>query len=320
MYKLVSVVIPIYNVEKYIKKTVDSVLKQDYKNIEIILVDDGSSDKSSQIIDELSLVDERIICIHKTNGGVSSARNEGIDIAKGEYIIFIDGDDWVEPDYISYFVNLVEKYKCEIGMNLNNFSEHNNKSSDNKYIISSEKAIEWIYLEKIFVAVWNKIYKTSLLKQYKIIFDESIWYGEGMLFNIDCLQNVKNVAIGEKCVYHQVSNPDSAMRKFNVESNICGIKSLEIQKQHWKIKSKKIESAWKYHRRAFNLSIASGIAKSNIEKNYPELYKECIENLRHSIWVSLKVDIPVKKKLIYIAWALNPMLMVRRCKRNKVIH
>lgn len=102
MSELVSVIIPIYNVEKYILKTVESVMKQDYSNIEIILVDDGSPDDSGKIIDELKAKDSRIICIHKENGGVSSARNAGMDIANGEYVTFIDGDDWVEPNYISY--------------------------------------------------------------------------------------------------------------------------------------------------------------------------------------------------------------------------
>ena len=107
-------------------------------------------------------------------------------------------------------------------------------SSDKEYVVEAEKAIEWIYLGDIFVAVWNKIYKMSFLRDNDILFDEKIWYGEGMLFNIDCLQFIDRVAVGEKCVYHQVNNPNSAMRKFNVDSNLCGIKSLEIQKEHWK--------------------------------------------------------------------------------------
>ena len=96
----------------------------------------------------------------------------------------------------------------------------------------------------IFVAVWNKIYKMSFLRDNDILFDEKIWYGEGMLFNIDCLQFIDRVAVGEKCVYHQVNNPNSAMRKFNVDSNLCGIKSLEIQKEHWKKSNPAILDAW----------------------------------------------------------------------------
>ena len=243
MKKIVSIIVPVYNVEKFIFKTVNSILNQDYKNIEIILVDDGSPDNSARIIDELAKKDNRIVCVHKENGGVSSARNAGLKIATGEYVTFIDGDDWVEPNYVSYLLNLV--------------------ASDREYVVSDEKAIEWIYLGNIFVAVWNKIYSMPFLKKNNILFDEKIWYGEGMLFNIDCLQFVDSIAVGEKSVYHQISNPNSAMRKFNVDSNLCGIRSLEIQKAHWRKSNPAIVDAWNYHRRAFNLSIARGLRHMN---------------------------------------------------------
>lgn len=315
--KLVSVIIPIYNVEKFLYKTVRSVINQDYRRIEIILVDDGSPDASSEIMDELAKTDSRIICIHKENGGVSSARNAGLKIAKGEYVTFIDGDDWVEPNYVSYLMRLVENNSCEIGMNKRNYSEYyNTKSSNKEYVVKAEKAIEWIYLGDIFVAVWNKIYKMSLLKDNYILFNEKIWYGEGMLFNIDCLQFTDRVAIGEKCVYHQVSNPNSAMRKFNVDSNLCGIRSLDIQKEHWKKSNARIVDAWNYHRRAFNLTIVRGLLKSGTEMDYEELYDSCIRNLKSQLWVSLKVRISVREKLSYIAWALFPRMMSMRCKKR----
>lgn len=92
MKKVVSIIIPVYNVEEFIFKTVKSVMNQDYKDIEIILVDDGSPDNSAKIIDELAKRDDRIVCVHKDNGGVSSARNVGLRMASGEYVTFIDGD------------------------------------------------------------------------------------------------------------------------------------------------------------------------------------------------------------------------------------
>ena len=313
---LVSVIVPIYNVEKYIQKTVESLLKQDYENMEIILVDDGSPDNSGKIIDELALKDKRIVIIHKENGGVSSARNAGIKIAKGDYVIFVDGDDWVEKDYVSYFLDLILKFNASIAMNKNNYSEVNNKTTNKKYISSSEEAMEWIYLGTIGVAVWNKMYKMAFLKDNNLLFDESIWYGEGMLFNIDCLQYTDKVAIGEKSVYHQVSNPDSAMRKFNLNSNLCGIRSLEVQKEHWKKKNKKIEEAWAYHRRAFNWSIMGGLARSNMEQQCRVIYDECAKNLRKDLWTSLKVDIPIKEKILYLCLAISPYNMSNRTKRK----
>ncbi|HJA50079.1 MAG TPA: glycosyltransferase, partial [Candidatus Fusicatenibacter intestinipullorum] len=91
----ISVIIPVYNVEKYLKRCLDSVINQTYKNLEIILIDDGSTDNSGKICDEYAQKDERIIVIHKENGGVSSARNKGLDICIGDYISFIDSDDWI---------------------------------------------------------------------------------------------------------------------------------------------------------------------------------------------------------------------------------
>lgn len=142
MKKVVSIIIPVYNVEEFIFKTVKSVMNQDYKDIEIILVDDGSPDNSAKIIDELAKRDDRIVCVHKDNGGVSSARNVGLRMASGEYVTFIDGDDWVEPNYISYLLNLVESNNCQIGMNKNNYSDYNINSSEKEYVVSAEKAIE----------------------------------------------------------------------------------------------------------------------------------------------------------------------------------
>lgn len=164
-----SIIIPVYNVEEFIFKTVKSVMNQDYKDIEIILVDDGSPDNSAKIIDELAKRDDRIVCVHKDNGGVSSARNVGLRMASGEYVTFIDGDDWVEPNYISYLLNLVESNNCQIGMNKNNYSDYNINSSEKEYVVSAEKAIEWIYLGDIFVAVWNKIYSMSFLRKNNIL-------------------------------------------------------------------------------------------------------------------------------------------------------
>ena len=128
MQKLVSIIVPVYNVEKYIDKCVRSLLKQDYGNIEVILVDDGSPDKSGYIIDRLKEEDNRIVVIHQENHGVSSARNAGMAVASGEYITFVDGDDWVDANYVTYFVDLLEKSSCDVVMNKNNYSGCNDIS------------------------------------------------------------------------------------------------------------------------------------------------------------------------------------------------
>ena len=221
---LVSIIVPVYNVEKFVEKCVKSLMNQTHKNIEIILVDDGSPDHSPEIIDRIAAEDQRVHVIHQQNRGVSAARNAGLQCASGEYVMFVDGDDWVDSDYVSYFLMLVSENGSLIGMNKNNYSTGKIKTNEERYVVKAETAIEWIYSDEIFVAVWNKIYSRRLLVDNNISFDPTIWYGEGMLFNIQCLQYVDTVAIGEKSVYHQTFNPDSAMRKFNLKSNLCGIK------------------------------------------------------------------------------------------------
>ena len=284
----------------------------DSVNIEVILVDDGSPDKSGYIIDRLKEEDNRIVVIHQENHGVSSARNAGMAVASGEYITFVDGDDWVDANYVTYFVDLLEKSSCDVVMNKNNYSGCNDISNNNFSVISAEKAIEWIYLGDLFVAVWNKMYRRSVLEENYIKFNEKIWYGEGMLFNVEFLQHVNSVAIGESAVYHQTFNPDSAMRKFNLKSNLCGIKSLELQKEAWIKKNIDIEKAWEYHRYCFNRSIIDGLVRSNMILEYKETYKECVSNLRKNIFLPLKMEKSIKKKIMWCCYFISPRLMAIR--------
>ena len=106
---LITIIIPVYNIEKYLRKCIESVIEQTYKNIEIILVDDGSMDNSGEICDQYKEKDSRILVIHKRNGGLSDARNSAIDIAKGKYLFFLDGDDYIEKDSIEYLYNIITK-------------------------------------------------------------------------------------------------------------------------------------------------------------------------------------------------------------------
>lgn len=311
---LVSIIVPIYNVGQYIEKCIKSIMNQDCENIEIILVNDGSTDDSGAIVDRIAQTDSRVIVIHKSNGGVSSARNSGLDAAKGEYVLFVDGDDYVEPDYVSYFVRLVSQNGCDVAMSRNNYSEDvmNQVEEDSIMLLDSETVIEQIYLGKIFVAVWNKIYRRTFLNQNNLRFNPEIWYGEGMLFNIECLQYTDTVALGEKRVYHQVFNPNSAMRNFNLESNYCGIRSMEIQRALWKKKNDRIERAWKYHYRCFAYSIFSGLVRTGMDAEHKDECCKCKKALREDIMLPIIVDIPIKLKLLYIACAIAPEFVARR--------
>ena len=114
MNNLISVIIPVYNVEQYLSKCLDSVVNQTYKNLEVILVDDGSTDNSGKICDEFALKDNRIIVIHKSNGGLSSARNEGLKFAKGQYVGFVDSDDYIEIGMYEKLLEVSLKYGSDV--------------------------------------------------------------------------------------------------------------------------------------------------------------------------------------------------------------
>ena len=173
---MVSVVVPIYRVEKYLRKCVDSLLQQTYKNIEIILVDDGSPDACPEICDELKKTDDRIVVIHKKNGGLSDARNAGIQIANGTYITFIDSDDYVGIHYIETLVKAIEDGKASVSIcDYNNVYDDMGMEREESIcnIFSNKECIEKIYhpiCHGMEFVAWGKLYKTSLFKNNEILY------------------------------------------------------------------------------------------------------------------------------------------------------
>ena len=309
---LVSIIVPIYNVQKYIDRCIKSLMEQDYENIEIILVDDGSPDESGIIADAYAASDSRILVIHQENRGVSEARNNGLSYANGDYVMFVDGDDWVDKEYVSYFLDLVVKSGTEVAFDLYFHRVDNASKEDEEFLTSAENGIIGIYSGKTDVAVWNKIYKRELLIDKNICFNKDIWYGEGMLFNIEVLQYVENVYIGTKKVYHQTFNPESAMRKFYLESNLCGLRSLELQKEKWIKKNTEIEKQWEYHRYKFYRSILNGIVRSDEVNEYPDTVKKMIKGLRTQILVPLTSERSVLSIINWICFFIFPIHMAKR--------
>ena len=308
---LVSIIVPIYNVEKYIVKGVESLCNQNYKNIEIILVDDGSPDRSPELIDDIAQRDKRVKVIHKTNGGVSSARNVGINHSNGDYIMFVDGDDWVDPSYVSFFVNMIVESNHSIGMNYNYYydSGRTNTDSNDFTIIDKNIAAESIYNGDIFVAVWNKIYSKVFLDKNQIRFNEEIWFGEGMLFNIECLKYTNEIAVCKKSLYHQTPNQESAMRAFNLNSFLCGIKSMELQKQIIKSFSDSVQNAWELHLYGYNRSIIDGLIKTDAVNKHKEVYKKCVRLLRHNIAIPIKYEKRFKTKVVWVLYFISPSII-----------
>lgn len=229
----VSIIIPIYNAQTYLKKCLDSVTGQTLREIEIILINDGSSDNSLNICKEYARKDKRIKVIDKKNEGVSKARNTGLLYAKGEYISFIDSDDWVEPNMIEELYNSATVNNAEFCM-CNFIIESNNKSlyidSDMyKKVLEGNDIKNYLLIplierednqKKHILAVFRgpvgKLFKKDIIEKYNIKFKKDLIIGEDFIFNLEILACTKKVVINEGFYYHYLylSNTNSATTRY----------------------------------------------------------------------------------------------------------
>lgn len=247
MADLVSVVIPVYNTNERFKACFESVLKQKYQYIEVILIDDGSTDTSAQICDMVALSTSEfpVYVIHKPNGGVSRARNLGIDFANGKYLVFIDSDDQVTPDYVSDFMNARENYP-EVGHIWCGFE----LISQNKQFVYSESAPVSFLSRDDFFALAEKmftqgpcyrLYEVPLLREKRITMRENLSFAEDLLFNLEYLDAVR---LQEICIINAANyiyydtDPISLSHKYREdleEINEIVLKNLEYYKDKWGI-------------------------------------------------------------------------------------
>lgn len=270
----VSIIIPVYNTEMYLRKTIDSILNQTYRNIEVILINDGSTDNSGKICDEYVEKDRRIKGIHKNNSGVSASRNLGIDMATGVYIQFVDSDDYIEPKMTE---RLVEALYGEVDLVISSFKKEF-RSGDKKIIRNHLCPIEGLYEKKEFMmnfgelfnngfinSMCNKIYMTDILKEHNLKCVDELSMGEDLLFNLQYLNVSKCISIVKEPLYNYV--------KFNFNSITASVKKeffLNQQMLFEKVRQFLFENNSSNER---NLNF--------IEISYTDSIINCFENIFH---------------------------------------
>ena len=237
-----SIIIPVYNGEKYLKRCVISVIEQQYKDFEIIIINDGSLDKTKKICDELELSDDRIKCIHNSNQGVSISRNIGIKNSKGEFITFIDADDYIKDGiYIDLLATIKEKNLdmifCSYTMNYGNYEEDDVFSWDDKLLLGKEIVkniscnmlsnidINGEYSKVIMGSVCRSIFKRNIIENNKLSFNEKLRFSEDLVFILEYLNFCNRVYTTNKCYYvynKQAEFGVSATQKYlpNLEVNL----------------------------------------------------------------------------------------------------
>ena len=230
----VSVIVPVYNGEKSIERCAGSILNQDYPELELILVDDGSRDRSWEIIQAIAAADHRVKAIHQENGGVSSARNRALAEASGTYVQFADVDDWLPMDATKMLVREIEAQSAELVVGDfyrvvdGNVSEKGSIEMGGALTLQQYANAMMLSPADLYYGVlWNKLYRRDIIEQYSIRMDENISYSEDMIFNLEYLLHVKSVAILKAPVYYyQYTKGSLVDQSLNLSSTIKMKKSV----------------------------------------------------------------------------------------------
>lgn len=265
--EIVSVIVPVYKVEPYLRKCVNSILAQTYKNLEIILVDDGSPDRCGEICDEYARKDPRVKVIHKKNGGLSDARNAGLDICTGQYIAFVDSDDWIEPHMYQRLYELIQQFDADIAYGgISNDVEEDGRiythsvSNYGKTPFSEEKidAMKRFFLSSC--AAWDKLYKAHLFAEIRFPIGE---INEDEAIILPLLDQCNIICYTNEICYHYIKRINSGsitMAPFSVK-----------------------DLAWKKH-------CAANLAY--VRLHYPELEQLAAKRYRSSLmWHITKVSL-----------------------------
>lgn len=304
----ISVIVPVYKVEKYLHRCIDSILSQSFTDFELILVDDGSPDNCGKICDEYAQKDSRVRVFHKPNGGVSSARNLGLDNAKGEWIFFSDADDELLPNAFDILISHIDPHIAYVMAGYTKSNEEGDIiyciDAKGEQVISKTDAITQMFHSTDFQYqgyLWNKLYNYSIISQNQLRFAEDIYFNEDRLFNIVYLLNIKD----KKClyttlpVYNYVYRENSAMyllkRSYNPKfatDLYAFLQALNLLKQSGDEKNIEFCKQAAYHSFRYNLYMMKQF------NSYDEvLAKQMYSKLREQLTLGYIVGNYLKDKI-----------------------
>lgn len=307
--KMVSVIVPVYKSEMFLDKCVQSILSQTYANLELILVDDGSPDNSGKMCDNYAKKDKRVVVIHKENGGTCSARNVGLERVKGQYIMFVDGDDWLAHDCIEYLMRIMQENDADMSMTDCVFTTRNMKqnSVDNIRKLTPEQAACEILYVKTPVGPWNKLYATDIVKNNNLTFSVP-WFGEGLWFSVMAAQYSHTIAYGHRKVYiYRKNNPNSGTTVRNVQHGLNSLNNIEYIKEQLVVKTGKTQNAADWHIWKNNFNLIVFIIGAHAQKEYKDQYIYALRKVKKMMPdVLTNSEVDFKRKAEIIGLSLFP--------------
>ncbi len=311
---IVSFIVPSYNFGAHITECVDSILAQTVSEIEVIVVNDGSTDNTKEILEALAQKDARVRPINKENEGVSKARNTGLLAAKGEYVAFVDADDYLAPDFADYMVNMAKESGSEFCLSLDAFTRKDEDIVSGPIefkVLSPENATALLLSPRIIVGCWNKLFKREWLINNNLFFTTDLFYGEGLQFITSAAQKANSVCVGNRKVYYyRRNNYASATTLFNIEKMYNGLLSLDRIKEGIVKPSQRIDVMWKLHRALFCMGAVVRIEASGKKKEYKQDYNVWLKYLRKETFpLMLKTQVPLYRKLLLLATCVSPKMM-----------
>lgn len=304
----VSIIVPIYNVEKYLHQCVDSLLNQTLREIEVILVDDGSPDSCPRICEEYKKKDTRVKVVHKQNGGLSDARNAGMKLVEGEYVAFIDSDDYVDLHMFEKLYAVAKERNldvcyCDYNFDYDGKTQPANKQKENLFI-DSNKGSNAFLLDmvgplpsypsdvKYLVSVWHGIYKTSIIRDNHIVYEsERLYPSEDLLFHIDFLSRCERVGYLKDAMYYWRFNPASLSRTYSTQKFARYVALLDRVKE--KLDEHFTEKEYKLHYQRCVYSFFRSIVKYEaLGCDEPQVLHRIRERSKHPLMQSLYKDYP----------------------------
>lgn len=305
---MISIIVPVYNVEKYLDKCIESITNQTYKDLEIILVDDGSQDKCPEICDNWVKRDNRIKVIHKKNGGVSSARNIGIESADGEYIGFVDSDDYIDQSMYKILLENLLRNGADISVCSSYFVYENgtqkidSKTSDK--ICNQKEAVELISYT-MNNSLWNKLFRKESI--VKCRFDEEHTFGEDHLFLLQALKNVNKVTFCSRSLYYYVQHKDSITGTKFSKRSFDQIYMKDILLEFVEKNFPYLSSYYKKLCFTARENICRKILLSDSESAYKDGYYDCIRYMNEN-YATIKKHLEKREIIEYKMMCFNKIV------------